>query len=34
MRDILTQTEVDDTLDKFSKKDPKSWTHEEKIVRP
>jgi hypothetical protein len=33
---ILTQVEVDDTLDKFGNKDSKSWTNEkkEKIVRP
>jgi len=30
MRAILTQAEVDDALDKFSDKDSKSWTDEER----
>ena len=30
MRAILTQTKVDDALDKFGDKDSKSWTDEEK----
>ena len=30
MRAMLIQTEVNDALDKFSNKDSKSWTDEEK----